>query len=238
MSKEIAILGGIIVLVIIIAVVGTSFYRNSNSPAPVATNTVSDNQTGTNPAPAPVANPETLVREDSPTLGPADAKVTIVEFMDPECESCALFHPVIKKVLKDNEGKVRYIVRYMPLHPNSFSAAAFLETAGEQGKYWQALDYLFEKQPEWGTRHGHGAGTAQPDVNVLFKKYAEDLGLDIEKMNAALAANRSVKKVERDEKDGESLGVRQTPTIFVNGRKLPTLEDMTLRAMIVDELKK
>ncbi len=235
MNKEIAILGGIIVLVIVIAVIGSSYYRSSNAPAPVMTDGGSTT-TGVNPE--PLANPEFLVREDSPTLGPADAKVTIVEFLDPECESCAIFHPVIKKAVKDNEGKVRLVVRYMPLHPNSLAAATFLEAAGEQGKYWQAQDFLLAKQPEWGTRHGHGADIVQPDAKALFKKYVADLGLDAAKMEAAFAQNKFAQKVERDQKDGEALGVRQTPTIFVNGRKLHTLDDMALRAMIVDELKK
>ncbi|NNE97644.1 MAG: DsbA family protein [Pyrinomonadaceae bacterium] len=228
MSKEIKILGGIAIVVIAAAIIGASFYRNST---PVATKPAN-----ATPAKSWKEN-EAFIRDDSPTLGPKDAKVTIVEFLDPECESCAKFHPIVKKALKDYEGKVRLVVRYMPLHPNSLSAATFLEAAGEQGKYWEAQDLLFAKQPEWGTRHGVGHGAPQPDVNALFKKYAGELGLNIEQMNAVYSANKYRAKVERDQKDGQSLGVRQTPTIFVNGVKLARLDDTSLRYLINAGLK-
>ncbi len=175
MRKEIKILGAIVVVVIIAAMVGANYYRNSIQSERVTTGSNSNK---------PKINPEQLVRSDSPTLGSADAKVTVVEFYDPECESCAAFSPIVKKILKEYEGKIRFVVRYMPLHPNSLSAATFTEAAGEQGKYWQAQEMLFQKQPEWGTKHGPSAG-APADINALFKKYAAELGLDKNKMDAA-----------------------------------------------------
>lgn len=229
MSKEIKILGAIAIAAIAAALIGASFYRNS---APVAT-TVNSNTSGS----TPWTENEAFVREDSPTLGPKDAKVTIVEFLDPECESCAAFHPIIKKSLNDYDGKVRLVLRYMPLHPNSLSAATFLEAAGEQGKYWEAQDMLFAKQPEWGTKHGATHGAPQPDVNVLFKKYAAELGLDLEKMNKVYSENKYQAKIERDKKDGQSLGVRQTPTLFINGRQLSHLDERSLRFLIEEGLK-
>lgn len=83
---------------------------------------------------------------------------------------------------------------------------------------------LFRKQPEWGTKHGQPAG-AQVDTNALFRAYAAELGLDMGKMDAAFAANRYAAKLERDKKDGQSLGVRQTPTLFVNARRLVRLKE-------------
>ena len=230
MSKELKILGAIAIVVVIGAIIGTSFYRSSTENERITTTNSNTNKT--------IGNIEALIRPDSPTLGTADAKVTIVEFLDPECEACSAFNPIVKKTLKAYEGKVRLVVRYMPLHPNSLKAATFLEEAGEQGKYWQALDYLFQKQPEWGTRHGPTHGAPQPDVNVLFKKYTTDLGLDAAKMESAFAQNKYASKIERDKKDGQALGVRQTPTLFINGRKLGRLDEMGLRYLIEDELKK
>ena len=230
MSKEVKILGAIVIAVVAAAVIGASYYRNSGVTVPTTSSSM------TSPATA-ATNNEILVRPDSPTLGAKDAKVTIVEFLDPECESCATFHPIVKKALKDYEGQAKLVIRYMPLHPNSLSAATFLEAAGEQGKYWEAQDYLFEKQPEWGTKHGPSHSAPQPDVNVLFKKYAADLKLDIEKMNAAYAQNKFAGKINRDKKDGETLGVSKTPTIFVNGRKLARLDDTSLRYLIEAGLK-
>ncbi len=228
MRKEVKILGAIAVLVVVAAIVGANYYRNSVQSQRVTTGNSNSNK--------PQLNPEQLVRPDSPTLGATDAKVTIVEFLDPECESCAAFNPTVKKMMKEYDGKVRLVVRYMPLHPNSVLAATFTEFAGEQGKYWQAQEFLFQKQPEWGTKHGP-ATTPQADVKALFEKYAMELGFDLAKFEAAVKENRYAAKLDRDRKDGQTLGVRQTPTIFVNGRKLARLYESDLKALIEEELK-
>jgi len=229
MRKEIMILGVIVLIVVIAAVLGSSYYRDSKQNTPVTSNTNSGK---------PKVNPEQLVRPDSPTLGPADAKITLVEFYDPECESCAAFAPTVKQILKDYEGSIKFVTRYMPLHPNSIKAATFTEVAGEQGKFWEAQNLLFEKQGEWGTPHGPPSSVKQPDVDALFKGYAKTLGIDAEKYLAAVKENRFVEKVERDRKDGTSLGVRRTPTFFVNGRELTRFGEAPLRALIDEEMKK
>ncbi len=228
MKKEVKVLGAIAIVVIIAAIIGANYYRNSVQSERVTTSSNSNK---------PKISAEQLVREDSPTLGAADAPVTIVEFLDPECESCRAFNPTVKKILKEYDGKVRLVVRYMPLHPNAMLAASFTEAAGEQGKYWQTQELLFQKQPEWGEKHGQPP-TAQADAKVLFEKYAMELGLDLEKLNNALAQNRYAAKLERDKKDGQALGVRQTPTIFVNGRRLVRLNEADLKALIDEELKR
>src|SRR5215207_3746893 len=142
MRNEIKILIVIAAVVVIAVMLGSKLYRDSIQGERKLSTAAS-----------------ALVRDDSASMGPADAKVTIVEFFDPECESCSAFNPTVKKIMKDYDGKVRLVVRYMPLHPNSMLAATFTEAAGEQGKYWQAHDLLFAKQSEWGERHGAPAGT-------------------------------------------------------------------------------
>ena len=226
MRKEIIILAAIVAVVVIGLVVGSNYYRSSIQSERKPTNTA------TTSAPA-----GQLVRPDSWKLGPENAKVTLVEFYDPECEACAAFHPIVKKILKDYEGKIRLVTRYMPLHPNSLLAAIFTEAAGEQGKYWQAQELLFQKQPEWGTKHGAPSATTA-EVNALFGKYAGELGLDTKKLESAMAENRFAAKIEQDKKDGQGLGVRQTPTFFVNGRQLLRFGEGELRQLIDDELKK
>lgn len=229
MNKEIKILAAIAVIVILGAAIGAGYYRSSIQNQRV---------TGNSNSGKPGISQETLVRADSPTLGAADAPVTLVEFLDPECESCAAFSPVVKKILRDYEGKVRLVVRYMPLHPNSLRAATLTEAAGEQGKYWQMQDLLFQKQPEWGERHGAPASAPKPNVEALFEKYAIELGLDLDKVRSAYRENRFQAKLQRDLRDGQTLGVRQTPTFFVNGRRLARFSEADLRALIEDELKK
>ncbi len=233
MRKDLILLGIIGLLVVVAAVVISSNYRSSqNTPAPVASNNSNANA---NRGPAPT-NTEALVRPDSPTIGPANARVTVVEFYDPECETCAAFSPVVKSTVEKYKAHVRLVARYMPLHPNSLTAATFTEAAGEQGKYWQAQELLFKKQSEWGTRHGPPTGDAPPDIDKLFRGYATELGLDSKRMDAAFAENRYAAKLDRDKKDGQSLGVRQTPTIFVNGRKLQYLVATELEKMIQAEI--
>jgi len=223
MKKEIKILGAVAIIVVVAAFVGANYYRKSIQ---------SQRQ------PAATAADSALVRPDSPTLGAADAPVTIVEFLDPECESCRAFNPTMKKILKEYDGKTRLVVRYLTFHPNSALAATYTEAAGEQGKYWQMQELLFQRQTEWGERHGQPVAAQQQNVPALFEKYAMELGLDLEKINAAVKENRYAAKFERDKKDGQSLGARQTPTVFVNGRKLARLNEADLKSLISEELKK
>ena len=158
MIKEVKILGAIAIVVVIAAVLGANYYRSSVQSVPV---------TGNSNRGKSSINPETLVRPDSPVLGAANAKVTIVEFLDPECESCAAFSPAVKKILQEYDGRVRLVVRYMPFHPNSLRAAAWTEAAGEQGKYWQMQELLFQRQSEWGEKHGPATSSAaKPDVRA------------------------------------------------------------------------
>ena len=222
MRKEIKVLGAIAIVVVVAALVGANYYRSSiqSERQPVSS----------------ADNP--LVRPNSPTLGAADAPVTLVEFLDPECESCAAFSPVVQMMMKEYDGKIKLVVRYMPLHPNSMRAATLTEAAGEQGKYWQMQELLFQKQSDWGERHGAPTSAPKSDINVLFDKYAAELGLDRAKIDSAVKENRYQGKLERDRRDGQSLGVRQTPSFFVNGRKLARFGESDLRALIDDELKK
>lgn len=223
MRKEVGILVTIAVIVIIGGVIGASYYRGSVQKAPVAPD-----------------NSNVLVRPDSYTLGPADAKVTVVEFLDPECESCAAVAPQVKALLKEYEGRVRFVARYMPLHRNAKLAAQYTEAAGEQGKYWEFQEKLFAMQPEWGEKHGPDAHNHQPTapVSTLFEKYGKEIGLDPEKLNVAAGKLEYVQKAERDLNDGRALGVRATPTFFVNGRRLARLSMPDLRALINEELAK
>ncbi len=227
MRKEIKILGALALLVVGIAIFASTYYRSSVQNERKPTNTAN--------TAAPAGQ---LVRSDSATLGPADAKVTVVEFFDPECEACAEFGPVMKRIVKDYDGKIRLVARYMALHPNSVPAASFIEAAGEQGKYWEALELLFKNQSEWGEKHGQTASDSAPSINTLFDKYAKELGLDMTKAGPAINANRFVEKIARDKKDGQGLGVRKTPTIFVNGRIAPPMNEKGLRLMIDEELNK
>ena len=97
-------------------------------------------------APAPISS-AVLVRPHSPRLGPEPAKVTVVEFFDPECESCRAMYPIVKQVMSEFEGRMLLVIRYMPLHQNSVYAASLLEASRAQNKYWEFLEEMLARQP-------------------------------------------------------------------------------------------
>lgn len=164
-----------------------------------------------------------LVYPDSPTKGPADAPVTLVEFLDPECESCRAAYPIVEQLLSDYEGRLRLVVRYVPGHNNSALAAAALEEAGVQGRYWEMLERLFAGQPDWGEQDS-------PQTEA-FLAYGAEIGLDVDLLAAALESP-DLSKVERDAADAVALGIPGTPTFFVNGTQLDDLSEEGLRSMI------
>lgn len=213
LTREVRILmiGSVLVLGIVI---GAGFAVRNTTPT---------SDTATTPA-----DDSRLIRADSPTLGSANAPVTLVEFLDPECESCRAAHPAIKEIMRNYEGRVRLVVRYFPLHTNSVLAALATEAAGQQGRYWDMQDLLFERQPEWGEQR-----TEMPEI---FTAYAMELGLDMTQFQAAMQDLTYLERIERDRQDGEALGVSGTPTFFVNGELVEPLSYARLLEMIEDAL--
>ncbi len=176
------------------------------------------------------AGEASLIRDYSPTKGSPNAKVTLVEFLDPECESCAFFHPIVKGLLKKYEGQIRYIIRYAPFHPNSKFAVKVLEGARAQNKYWETLDLLFENLSEWGSHHN-----PRPE---LIWTYLPKLNLNIDEIKNNLENEKVLAMIDQEYKDLQAFEVRQTPTFFVNGKPLQSFGVMQLEQAIKDELNK
>lgn len=172
---------------------------------------------------------EILVRSDSFIKGNPQAKVTVVEFFDPECEACRAVHPVVKKLLDEYPNQVRFVYRYMPFHSNSLYAASILEEAKAQGKYEAALEILFEKQPEWGDHY-----KPRPD---LMPGYLINLGMNPESLKKEIIIPKHQATISRDKNDGERLLVNKTPTFFVNGRMAFEIDYRGLKAAIERALK-
>ena len=151
---------------------------------------------------------QNLVKEDSNTLGSKEAKVVIVEFSDFECPACRAANPIVKEITKEYGDKILFAYRHFPLvatHRYALKAAEAAEAAGEQGKFWEYQDTLFEHQENLKTED--------------LKKYAQELELDMEKFNESLDSGKFKDKVTTDLDDGENAGVRATPTFFINGEK-------------------
>ncbi|RKN50361.1 DsbA family protein [Micromonospora endolithica] len=166
-----------------------------------------------------------LVRDDSHRLTTAaDGKVTLVEFLDFECEACGAAYPAVKQVLAAYEGRITFVVRYFPIasHPNADLAARTAQAAANQGRFADMYRLLFENQTVWGHKE-------QPQTEV-FLGYARDLGLDVDQFQRDLDDPATAARVARDRADGEAAGVQGTPTFFLNGRPLSDLrskDDLT-----------
>jgi len=160
------------------------------------------------PAPAQTVAPPTLSAELSAgkyVRGDAAAPVTIVEFADYQCPYCAQEEPILQRLLRDYESRIRLVFHDYPVgHPHSMELAQAARCAGEQGGFWAMHDFLFKR-----------AETV--DIGRLAQ-YASSLGLDGEALDACVKSGRYRKSVEADAAAAQKAGVRGTPTFFVNGK--------------------
>ena len=162
-------------------------------------------------------------------LGDERAAVTVVEFFDPECESCRVFHPMTKMLLQEFEGKIKLQYRYAAFHRNSEMAIRILEASRLQNRYWEVLDLLFQHQPEWGSH-------ADPKPELIWN-YLVEAKIDIKAIKDEMFSDSIKSILEQDRKDVELLGVRMTPAFFVNGEPLLEFGYQELRELVLKNLK-
>lgn len=209
---------GAVVVSLIVVIVGfifaTKFYAQKNSEE--VENLTAKSST--------ILVPEHAMRKGDPK-----AKVFVVEFFDPECESCREFHPYMHSIMTEYEGKIQWVMRYAPFHGNSVFAIKILEAARIQGKYWEALEILFQHQPEWGNHH-------QPRPELVWD-YLPRLGIDTQHIRDNMESPVIQSVISQDINDGKELNVRGTPTFFVNGKMVEQFGPDHLRAAIDEALK-
>ena len=208
------IFGGAVTLLLLVFVVATMSYKT---------------ETSEQSAQVVNRNRDRLVRMHSPTLGNAQAKVEIVEFLDPACETCSKFYPLVKQMMAANPSDIRLVLRYAPFHNGSEAVVAVLEAARKQGKLWPVLEALLASQAAWAPNH-----TAQVD---LVWKQLDGLGLDLEKLRADMNAPEIGRIIEQDLADAQALNVTKTPEFFVNGQPLPSFGFDQLKALVDRALK-
>lgn len=171
-----------------------------------------------------------LASEHSPTLGDPNARVHIVEFLDPACETCALFYPMVKQWMNEVPGRMRLSVRHVPFHRGSDYAVRVLEASREQGKYWETLEALLATQRQWTQNHTVLQDRILPAI--------ADVGLDMDKLVGDMNRMDVLVRMERDQEDAVTLQVRATPEYYVNGRPLPSFGREQLAALVREELAK
>jgi protein-disulfide isomerase len=179
---------------------------------------------------AVAANNPALVRMHSPALGRADAPVVIVEFLDPACETCAAFYPLVKQMLAANPDKIRLVLRYAPFHKGSDQVVAALEAARKQGKFWPALEGLLAAQSDWTRNHAVQVERIWPHL--------EKAGVDLQQLRKDMTAPEITSVIEQDLLDAQTLKVSKTPDFFVNGRALPSFGFEQLKGLVDEALRK
>jgi protein-disulfide isomerase len=174
----------------------------------------------------PVAEPPVLAvdTDDDPSVGPADAPITIVEFSDFQCPYCQKSGATLKEVRRLYGDKIRVVYRDYPgpNHPQAAPAAEAAQCAGDQGTFWEYHDALFNHQ---------ATGTGWD-----FESLARELGLQVGEFSTCLNTGRYREEVRKDLQDGLALGITSTPTFFINGRPLVGAQPLAEFSRLIDPL--
>ena len=173
-------------------------------------------------------NASLFVREHSQTLGSEDAKVYLIEFTDPACETCAAFSPFVKQLMDANPGKIKLVLRYAPFHHGADYFVKILEAAKKQDKYWEALDVMYKSQPYW-------ASHSNPQPQRIWQ-YLSKAGLDIEQIKKDMNDPAIANLIAQDLADAKTLNVHKTPGFFANGKPLQNFGYKQLEQLVQAEL--
>ena len=205
---------GSVVAVLLAVLVGTLLFKGDRSQSsPGATTT----------------NQDPLASVHSPMLGDAGAKVHIVEFIDPACETCAQFFPVVKQLMAENPNRIRLSIRHVAFHDGSDFAVRLLEASRQQDKYLPTLEALLASQAQWAPHH-----TVQP--NLVLQAIA-GVGLNIEQLLVDMDSPEVAQRMEQDRHDAVTLKVTATPEYFVNGRPMPSFGLQQLQTLVSEALQ-
>ena len=171
-----------------------------------------------------------FIRDYSPRVGPEQAKVVIVEFMDPACGTCARFHPFVKRLLREHRDQILLVLRYAPFHEGSDEMVAILEAARKQGKFDEVLELMFETQRQWTQNH-----IAYSD---RFWPFLENIDLDLTRLAQDIKDPSITHIIQQDLSDAQQLGANKTPTFFVNAQGLPSFGHQQLKQLVKAEIAK
>jgi protein-disulfide isomerase len=204
----------IIILVVLGAAVGSALYFTRSTPG---SNSASPSPTNSSaPANAPQPMLTGVAGADPPhTQGSPNAPARLEEFGDFQCPPCGLFHPILKQMQSEFGDKLQVTFREFPLtpaHQHAVAAASAAEAAGMQGKFWEMHDLIYEHQNDWKDKF---------DVRPIFEGYATQIGLNLDRFRQDITSEAVAQRIFLDGKRGHSMGVKGTPTVFLNGREVP-----------------
>lgn len=164
---------------------------------------------------------------DGAIKGPENAPITLVEFGDYQCPACGAYHPIVNEVLQKYPSDVKLLFKHFPIssiHPFALDAALAAEAAGQQGKYYEMHNLLYERQDEW-----------TKDPKAKFEEYAKEIGLDIDKFNEDIDRSDLKQKIDGQRVEGIDAGVNSTPSFFINGKKIVNPQNADGFASLIDE---
>jgi protein-disulfide isomerase len=156
------------------------------------------------------------INADDHTLGNKDSKVVLIEYSDLQCPSCKAYAPVLEQVVAEYGDRILFVYRHFPLtqiHFASIAASTAVESADNQGKFWEMQKIIFENQDTW-------AKAGATEAEKIFIGYAGDLGLDVAKFTTDLKSEAIQAKITADLTSGREAGVDGTPSFFLNGKKI------------------
>jgi len=227
------ILPFIIILAVLGVALGSAWYMqrsSSTAPSKPAATTPAANSS-TTPAATAAAN-AVPGAEPAHKLGPDSAPVHLEEFGDFQCPPCGLFHPILEEMKHQFGDQLQITFREFPLapaHQHAIAAASAAEAAGLQGKFWEMHDLLYEHQKDWKDEF---------DVRPTFEGYAKQIGINVDRYKQDVDSDQVGRRITQDGNRGHSLGVKGTPTVFLNGREVPfeSLPADKLKVLIQVEL--
>jgi protein-disulfide isomerase len=172
------------------------------------------NPPGQSPNQIPVSQPLPPGSDNEHSRGNAKAKVTLEEYGDYQCPPCGALFYELKTIEKDYGDQLRFVFHHFPLqqvHKHAALAAHAAEAAGQQGRFWEMHDMIYQNQLSWAPAE---------DARPVFLKYAHDLNLDINRFTRDIDSPEVAARVTADYERGVALGVGGTPSIFINGRQV------------------
>lgn len=165
--------------------------------------------------------------------GNMDSEVTLLEYIDFQCEACYAYYPIVKEIKEIYKDRVKFQIKYMPIatsHPYSMTATKYAQAAALQGKFFEMHDKIFEGQKTW-----ENSRTPQE----IFQSYANEVGFDMTKYNEDLKSDAVLNVIQKDLRDAKAAGATGTPTFILNGTLVkdiqPTVESIS--ALLDAELK-
>ena len=226
----------IIIIVVLALALGSAWYLTRAIPGSPTLGSQSPANSGSSPA-STAQRPPALQgvpgAEPPHVLGPAAAPAKLEEFGDFECPPCGLFHPILKQMKEEFGDQLQVTFREYPLvpaHQHALAAASAAEAAGLQGRFWEMHDLIYEHQNDWKKEF---------DVRPIFEGYAKQIGLDIQRYQQDVSSDTVSQRIFMDGKRGHSMGVKGTPTVFLNGREVPfeSLPPEKLRVILQNEIR-